>query len=116
MISKINMSRVLILVFAIFSLFSFIISPSLLLIGIVIGFFSYFVSTFELKRLVSYLGLWTLLLVQYFIFIYIICYSIYNFYELIGYLCILICQTIHYIFSQPMFFKILFIVTPFSSK
>jgi len=116
MISKINISRVLILVFATFTLYSLIVSPSLILLGMLIGFLAYLILTFKLKSLFSYLGLWTIILIQYFIIIYIICYSTYNFYELAGYLFIVIFQTIYCISSQPMFSKLLFTITPFSSK
>ena len=112
MISKNNISRILILIFATFTLYSLIVSPSLLLLGILIGFFTYLILTFKLKNLLSYLGLLTLILIQYFLAIYIICYSTYNFYELAGYLFIVIFQTIYCIFSQPMFSKLLFIITP----
>lgn len=116
MISKINIFRAVILIYSIYFLYSLIISPSFILLGYVIGSFSLLTSTYQFKSLYSYAYLWIGLLIQYSILIYVIYYSLYNFYELSGYLIIILTQTITYIFCQPMFSKLLFLITPFSSK
>jgi hypothetical protein len=107
MISGINITRIFILLMAILIIFSLIASPSFILAGMVLGFFAYLLSTFEFKRLFSYLGLWSLLLIQCIILIYVICYLKYDFYDLLGFLGLIISQILIYIFAQPMFHVLL---------
>ena len=107
MISRNNIVRISFLLITVPNIFYLIVSPSFLFLGMLIGIFACFRSTFEFKRLFSYIGLWCLLLIQITILFNLIFFSTYSFLDLIGFLVLIICQTIVYIFYQPMFHVIL---------
>jgi len=102
MISTTNINRVTVLLTIPIYFFVYFDSP-LTILGIMIGIFTYLRSTFEFESLFSYLGLWISLLIQCIILIYIIWFSMYNFYGLIPYIILLLGQMFFYTLCQPMF-------------
>ena len=116
MVQLINICRLGVILFTFLFFFNLISSPSILHLVSVIASLTYLRSTFEFKSLFSYLGIWGLLLIQYVLFVYVITYFSYQFHELVPYLILMIFQPVFYIIYQPMFSKLLFILTPFSSK
>jgi len=108
-------SSLIIIMLIIVSPFFMINTFTILKFGAYLGLFIFLIDVFHFKSFFPYLSSWCILLFQCIILIYAVCYSLFYNYELILFLILIIFEILCVI-SHPMFSKLLFIITPFSSK